>query len=68
MSPPGQESIAETYTREWEDLIESINSDSEPFSSLVSSVKTLEVILAAEESQKNGSKVLLKSLTGRSND
>lgn len=67
MSPPGQESMAETYTREWEDLIESINSDSEPVSSLVSSVKTLEVILAAEESQKNGSKVLLKSLTGRSN-
>ena len=67
MLPPGQESMAETYTKEWEDLIESINSDSEPFSSLVSSVKTLEIILAAEESQKNGSKVLLKSLTGTSN-
>ncbi len=68
ISLPGQEKIAETYTKEWEDLIESINSDTEPFSSLVSSVKTLEVILAAEESQKDGAKVFLKSVTRRSND
>lgn len=68
ISLPGQEKIAETYTKEWEDLINCINSNTEPFSSLVSSVKTLEVILAAEESQKNGAKVHLNSLTGRSND
>jgi hypothetical protein len=67
ISFPGQEKIAETYTKEWEDLIESINSDSEPFSSLISSVKTLEIILAAEESQKNGCRVILKSMTGRIN-
>jgi predicted dehydrogenase len=68
ISLPVQETRAETYTKEWEDLIESINSDSKPFSSLVSSVKTLEVILAAEESQKSGAKVHLKSLTRRFND
>jgi predicted dehydrogenase len=68
ISLPGQDSMAETYTKEWEDLIQSINSDTQPFSSLVSSVKTLEVVLAAEESQRSGAKVLLKSLTGRSYD
>ncbi len=68
ISLPGKDSMSETYTKEWEDLIQSINSDTEPFSSLVSSVKTLEVVLAAEESQRSGAKVLLKSLTGRSND
>ncbi len=51
------DSIANTYLREWEDLIEAISLDREPLASLTIAINTLEVVLTCEESSQIRSRV-----------
>jgi predicted dehydrogenase len=51
------DSISDTYFREWEDLIEAISLDKEPLASLTIAINSLEVVLTCEESHQNRSRV-----------
>jgi predicted dehydrogenase len=51
------DSISDTYLREWIDLIEAISLDREPLASLTVAINSLEVVLTCEKSHQNRSRV-----------
>lgn len=61
-----QDSLSDTYIAEWEDLINSIDSDLESVNSLENSMSTMELISGCEKSHYLASKVKLTEVTGES--
>ncbi len=64
----GRELIADTYTKEWENLIKSINLNVEMNNSLLNSIRVLEVIAACERSSIDNCKFYLVPVVGTNND
>lgn len=64
----GQELIADTYAKEWENLIKSINLNLEMNNTLINSIRVLEIIAASEKSSINNCKVHLVTKVGTQND
>ena len=65
---PGQESLSDTYSMEWNDLLNAIYQDDEPTNSLQNSISTMDVIVACELSQEKESRVRLLPITGGPHD
>lgn len=55
------ESIQDTYFEEWTDFIQSITDNKKPANNLISSIHTMEIILACEKSQETSRRVYLSN-------